>query len=98
MNRLKNDENGDAVDVIAVAVVILIIGAVIFVIPYIIGWAVTFLLHIFTGDVEITAFWTRWFIGVAIMIVGAWIRPTVYHSVYENACNIKYNKDWRYKG
>lgn len=45
--------------------------------PVIVGWAVLFLLHIFTGDPEITSWWTRWFVGVAIVIVGWIISPDV---------------------
>ena len=74
MRNMRNDESGSGVLIVMAIVVFLL---VIFVaIPFILGWAVTFLMTIFTGDPEITSFWTRWFIGVALMIVSIFLIPS----------------------
>ena len=51
-------------------IIVLVVVAVVLVMGWLGGWAVTYMYHILTGSPEITAFWARWFIGIALFIIG----------------------------
>ena len=91
MRKFKQDNEGNGA-IFGLLILLALIFAFI-VVPFIVGWAITLLLSLFTGDPEITAFWTRWFIGVAILIVALVFVPNrskVINNFYGNA------RDWSY--
>jgi len=90
MRKLARDNNGFEV-VIFILFILSIIVFIFIILPWIVGWAVTFIIHIFTDRPEITNFWTRWFIGVALCVISGLFFPLVqkvkqvhYHHYHSN--------------
>ncbi len=70
--RLNSDTSGFVGFILLIILGIILIFIIV---PVIIGWAVLFLFHIFTKDPEMTGWWLRWFVGIAILILVMLFKP-----------------------
>lgn len=79
MREITNDRYGFGV--LGWTAIVVLLGLFILVVPVIIGWAVAYLIHIISGEPEITEFWARWIIGIAVIIVASVFKPEPYFFV-----------------
>ena len=92
MKRMSEDTDGFGV--LGVIAIVLVVGLFFLIAPMIIGWAMAYLIHLVTGEPEITDFWGRWILGIAVIIVGSVFKPDVYYMTSDRIRGK--SRDWRF--
>jgi hypothetical protein len=62
----------------------------------IVGWALAYLVHVITGQPEITEYWARWILGIAVIIIASLFRPQIYRETVHMVTNGGERRDYWY--